>query len=406
MKKIAFFFLIFMTTITFSQIKVISDNERGIKLTPELERLNKKKEKLEKELFNLIDNLPHDVYPYRNIREDEVEAFLARNEAALFYIDSNLLVSKCKDLQALAIKIGNKQEYCHGINTTYKKVKSNIEYAKKRRTKVIEKKQSIQSEKEKEGREVIKHKNTLSNLESELDQEEQLLKQSKQNLQQSQKKSKSLDDFLEEKGVSNSQKYESNSTNLDDFLEGNKSENNSELEDFLDDSNVNDIVTDNEQESSKSSYKLSIKGDVQGVISSKGKILIPYKKWIIKEYRDGIAKVAVLLTERKDNCNNTHTAYKTGFVDNNAQFIDGYTIDFKSIGVVKYFGPLLKINRAVDKTGWTRADYEALERRIAANKRREKREKEEKKRRERIQEAKCERKTVTWKQQILDQYQN
>lgn len=219
-------------------------------------------------------------------------------------------------------------------------------------------------------------------------------------------KTTDLDDFLNEKGNSTKQKKKSKKTSLDDFL-NEKNTDNTKSDDFLDDNNTNDIVTDNIKKPSKFSYKIDKKDNLQGVISSKGKILIPYKKWTIKEYREGIAKVAVLVAERKDDCSNTYKAYKTGFVDKSTQFIDGYSIDFESIGAYKWRGgAVLKLNTAVDKTGWTSEDYTAHERRVEANKRREKRKKEDEKRRKRLQEAKCEKTIATWKQQVLNQYKN
>ncbi|PHR69263.1 MAG: hypothetical protein COA67_11075 [Lutibacter sp.] len=408
MRKIIFLLLICTTTITFSQ-KVIQDG-LGRKTTPDFDKLQEEKIKLEKAYNDLTNGVYEYAYTYypsrRNHRKDEIQAFLNRNETDLSYINFNTLLQKCKQLQDLDVTTGSNTRFCM-INDTYKRIKSNIEYAKNLIIKDVKEKQNIEGEKQKEGREVSKHKSTLFNLDNELEQEEQLLAQSKKNLNQSHKKSKSLDDFLEEKGNVVKNKQTSNSTSLDSFLEEDEG-NVKEFDDFLDDNNTDDIVSDDTSKSSKPNYKIDEKNGMQGVVSNKGKILIPYKKWIINEYRDGIAKVSILLTKQEDDCGTTHKANKIGFVDNSTQFIDGYTIDFETIGVLYYNNAFasLKLIYAVDETGWTRADYEAKYRRIEANKRRAKREKEEKERKERIKEAKCERATVVWKQQVLNQYQN
>lgn len=58
----------------------------------------------------------------------------------------------------------------------------------------------------------------------------------------------------------------------------------------------------NSRKKAKVTYKIeSGQNDTWGVISSEGKVLIPYKQWNIKSYRDGLARVQVRTGEGYNN---------------------------------------------------------------------------------------------------------
>lgn len=93
---------------------------------------------------------------------------------------------------------------------------------------------------------------------------------------------------------------------------------------------LNSVKDENE------SYKITKRGNLTGVVSSKGKTLIPFRKWIISEYKYGIARVSIpfdtYTCSAFDEFATEHefateaTAYKNGYVDESGRFIDGFEV--------------------------------------------------------------------------------
>lgn len=78
----------------------------------------------------------------------------------------------------------------------------------------------------------------------------------------------------------------------------------------------------------KSNWKIDYKNGLQGVINTDTKkVLIPYKKWRVEKYQDGIAKISIDI-DSKQICscrlgNYNASVKEVGYVDEDGRFIDG-----------------------------------------------------------------------------------
>lgn len=253
----------------------------------------------------------------------------------------------------------------------------------------------------------IEHENDLSNLDKEISSLDAMLANSKAPTT----KSKSLDDFLTEKGKTKTK----SSKSLDDMLSSSnnkKTTKSKSLDDMLSSSNAKnatkskslDAMLGSSSKNSKSNsldnliseasddtdFTIDSKNGLAGVINSQGKVLIPYNDWEIVEYKMGIAKV------RKKgetiSCSGTYTAYKEGFVDNKGEFIDGFEVTFSNQGNSSYKPLTIYMN-----TGKTAAEKEANDRYYERRIEREKKEKE-------IKRKQCEIEINNWKRSIIAKY--
>lgn len=141
--------------------------------------------------------------------------------------------------------------------------------------------------------------------------------------------SRSIDDFLADRGTTKQ---------AHDFL----SNSNQSNEDFL--SNSNDS-RDFLSEEDKSKWNIDTKDGKSGVITITGQVLIPYGNYTIVEYKNGIARVRILLDSYvgdeiidapSSKGRYSASVYKEGFIDRTGQFLDGYRIissgSFQSTG--------------------------------------------------------------------------
>lgn len=131
---------------------------------------------------------------------------------------------------------------------------------------------------------------------------------------------KSIDDFLTSK-----RKNKGEGIN-NDFLASQSKRKTSSNGDFLSgkSSSKNDILSGVSKASND--YTIVSKNGLQGVKDKAGKLLIPFKEWKIKEYRDGIALVELTLETKSFSCGGSAEIFKTGYVDNTGKFLDGYDI--------------------------------------------------------------------------------
>jgi len=157
------------------------------------------------------------------------------------------------------------------------------------------------------------------------------------------------------------------------------------------------------------SFEIEKQGDYTGVISSKGKILIPYKKWEVINYKYGIAEVK-LVVARKSICNTSLTVYKTGFVDSTGEFIEGFNIDVSENKMYTNNNRAVLTLTAVYKENYSISQLENSRRRSAykrnqdiAAKKYERRKKREAKERE-IKNKKCRIEINTYKSNALYKY--
>ncbi|TMM29852.1 hypothetical protein FDT66_08240 [Polaribacter aestuariivivens] len=126
----------------------------------------------------------------------------------------------------------------------------------------------------------------------------------------------SFDDILSKRTASK----KSNNQLDDSFLNNSNSESNNDNLDFLTQETVS--------QKNNSSFKIDYKNDLQGVINPEtNKVLIPYKKWSIEKFQDGIAKVSIDIdSEKICSCRLGYysaSVKEVGYVDERGQFIDG-----------------------------------------------------------------------------------
>lgn len=213
--------------------------------------------------------------------------------------NSNIL-SVCNEIDNLKSQIsGSKSNACGSYNKNLRLARKNAANAKariKQLNDVVEKEKykanTHQSEMDfldKELQGITSNSNQLSS---------QLGNVNKNN------SSQSLDDFL----------ASSNNTS-NDFL----SEKNNNNSDFLSETNYS---TD---------YKITSKDGLNGVVNSKGEVLIPFKDWKILEYKMEIAKVSLRITEKAFPVEKSSDKYycyinKVGFVDKTGQYINESTL--------------------------------------------------------------------------------
>lgn len=92
--------------------------------------------------------------------------------------------------------------------------------------------------------------------------------------------------------------------------------------------NLDFLTQEKVVQKSKSNFEIDYKNGLQGVINpDTKKVLIPYKKWSIDKFQDGIAKVSIDI-ESKQICScrlgNYYASVKeVGYVNNQGNFIDG-----------------------------------------------------------------------------------
>ncbi len=305
----------------------LSGFAQGSKVTPDTPTLSEKKQNeisnqrsqvleelhgLEKKLGISGNNKPstYNFSSWQNVQK--MQNWIKVYKEYLQKLASNpKLFELSKKYDNLSVQIGQKTSMYNNLLNSKSRVSKAITDAENRI-------KEIQQGKAKEESATQKHNEDLKNLDAELSN--------------SKTKSKSLDDELK------SLTSKSSNKSLDDFLATKKTTKSTSGVDFLaENSSKSNNSGDFLAGSSKSStnvkdYKIEYKEGLYGVVSSSGKVLIPFKKWEIEEYKFGIAKVTVELEsyEKKANSYGGYKAiiYKKGFVDNTGNFIDGYEVDY------------------------------------------------------------------------------
>ncbi|MCL7765363.1 hypothetical protein MPF19_18225 [Polaribacter sp. Z014] len=311
-------------------------------------------------------------------------------QAVLYSIQESGLKEKAKQIDILSRSIGNKFSYSKALQNRIDVYDENIR-------KINNHLSGVQKKEGEEATNKIKQEIEISSLDKEISNLDALLKESK--VEES-RKSKSLDDFLTEKGKTNTARTKTKSSNsLDDMLSSStnkKVSKSNSLDDMLGsntnsskESGLDDLISTT---SDDTDFKIDYKNGLTGIISSRGKVLIPYRDWEIVEYKMGIAKVRK--KGETKSCYWSCTSYQEGFVDVNGEFIDGFEIDFscyKNSGGQPLVIIMTKSGRTYDE--------------IQADERAAKRRKELKRKKNEIQRKKCEIEINNWKRSIKSRYQ-
>jgi len=376
-------------------------------MTPEEKRIQKVRDRIrelekpfsvDKQKFDNLNNNIRRTGSFSNLKKEDILDFISRCNKALGFATSKNLNGRFEQIATLKESINLK-----GRSGSFNDLIKNIKRFKAKANNGID----LLEKKDKDiAIEKIKDKNLkvdLDNLENESKRLDELLKKSTQKLekQSSKKKFKNIDDFFNsKKSTKNGQSFSKK------FADKNKKKFFSKKTSSKSFSKKFNIKTD---EKEGDSFEIEKQGDYTGVISSKGKILIPYKKWEVINYKYGIAEVK-LVVARKSICNTSLTVYKTGFVDSTGEFIEGFNIDVSENKMYTNNNRAVLTLTAVYKENYSISQLENSRRRSAykrnqdiAAKKYERRKKREAKERE-IKNKKCRIEINTYKSNALYKY--
>ncbi|PWG04049.1 hypothetical protein [Polaribacter aquimarinus] len=384
MKKneLLFATLIFICFHSFSQVKVEKDKllssnqEKGYELLKKADEISSKVERIYKRHKKRLTELE---LKYGDLKvtygnKGDYESLLSQVKGFNTNYNSSGIISYKRQ------EINIREQSFSLLNNKFDKSFWETEYIKlnglkKNINQLIKKINQKLDKKLEEKKEINKdsnHKENLKKLDKKIQNEDFLLeKEDKEIKKIKSKRKKSVKDFL----------LEEEDTSTSDFL----SEDNSD--DFL----IESI--------DKKKYEIKSKWDsngmfLNGVIDSKGGILIPFKKWKILEYENGIAKVSILIDKEKiynSACNEIYykgswiEILKEGFVDKRGTFIDSYIITEFGVNPLPFF-------------------IESYDSNMSYSER--KRLKEKRKREEKLKSNKCKRHIVSKEKSILSNYKN
>jgi hypothetical protein len=310
-------------------------------------------------------------------KKEKLQNIIKRNESLYSKANDAQFLSKCNQISSKYSQLGKKTgSPCSWLKKIRKISKENIKKAKIGIANIGKKKKKTASKINNIHKDINELDDALGNITNTSNQNKKVLK-----AYNTKNKEKSIDDFLK----NNSKFNKKNKSN--DFLSSSstKKKNN----DFL--SGISKPPNFSDSDASKG-YKIDYKNNTQGVVDIAGNILIPYKKWTIREYKNGIAKVDVKIDNYNNACSSKAygsiyaTASKTGFIDDSTNFIDGYKITFSGGFNNRYTG--LVLQRGDDNR--TAAEKKASKKRAA--------------KRRRLARKECEAKLDEWKTGIINRY--
>lgn len=361
--------------------------------TPEEIKENKRIQKLQDEILikeNAVKKLMNEsdlhyasAFPYYLNEFDKKEKLndvIKKNQNLYSRANTAQFHSMCNDINSKYSQLNKKPTVpCTWLKKIRKISKENINKAKKGIANIGKKKKKTASK-------VNNIENDINELDNALGAINESSSSNKKAIRDynNSYKEKSIDDFLKTNSKSK------NKSKINDFLSSStNNENKKKGNDFL--SGISKPPAFSDSDASKG-YKIDYKNSSQGVLDIAGNILIPYKNWKIKEYKDGIAKVSIEIDSYQNSCSSKAygsiyaNAYKTGFVDKSTRFIDGYKITFRGGFQSRYTG--LIIQRGTDNRSY--------EEKQASKRRYEKR--------RRLARKECEAKFYEWKTSIINRY--
>ncbi|PCK06011.1 MAG: hypothetical protein COA42_17690 [Alteromonadaceae bacterium] len=301
--------------------------------------------------------------------------YIVRAQKVLARISHESLKGYCTEINHLRKSIGEYQsDACKGLESRIKHLTANIakvkNYQQKNRTETAQ--QSTQ-------------KDVLSSLERASDTARQATSQAEDVLLSilGDNKEKTLGDFLADLSDTNT------SANYDPLagIDAAPADSDDPLAGML-----------AQTESKSAGFKIDYKNGNEGVRSSSGETLIPYKAWRILDYQDGIAKVSITIREQHQcsldsqldwGAQGSWRAARTGFVDIEGEFLDGETLSFEFWKAHTLY--LTTSYSANDFDTWE--EYQAHKRKVARMEARED-----------IAYQKCKLEAAQWKQGIARAY--
>lgn len=384
------FFLLVSMQLLSQTAKVIGERVA----TPEEIREDNRKRKLEreietkeKEVSRLMGNVGlhyASAYPYslnENLTKDELNDVLKKNQSLLTRASNAQFLSKCSEIGSKYSQLGKELgSPCTWLKKIRKISKENIGKAKLGIANIGKKEKKITSKINEINEDINELDNALVNITKKKSENKKTLKAYNDKY-----KEKSIDDFLKSNPTTKKK------GKINDFLASSSTKKKKKKSnDFL--SGISKPPAFSDSDATKG-FKIDYKQNgTQGVIDIAGNILIPYKKWQVNEYKNGIAKVSIEIDTYRNPCSSKAwgsvygIAYKTGFVDDSGSFIDGYKITFSGGFNNRYTGLILQ--RGTDNR--TSAEIKA------SKKRAEKRRK--------LARRECEAELDEWKTGIINRY--
>lgn len=360
----------------------IRESERKLKLEREIAVIEKGVNNLMGKL-NLNYGSASTFFLHENHTKKELNKILKRNKSLLTRANNAQFFSKCGEIRKKYSQLGKEiGTPCSWLKKIRKIANKNVNTVNTGIANIGKKKKKTASKINKINKDINELDNALVDINKKKNQNKKTIK-----AYNAKYKEKSIDDFLK-----NNLAYKKKGKN-NDFLSAstsNKKAKKKKNNDFL--SGVSKPPKFSDGDAYKG-YKVDYKQNgTYGVIDISGNILIPYKKWQINEYKNGIAKVSIEIDRYSNPCSSkaygsvSGYAYKTGFVDKSASFIDGYKITFAGGFNNRYTG--LVLQRGTDNR--SEAEKKASKRRAA--------------KRRRLARKECEAKLDEWKTGIINRY--
>ncbi|TVZ07913.1 hypothetical protein JM80_0393 [Cellulophaga sp. RHA_52] len=279
----------------------------------------------EEKLYQLIESLHYNspIYDWESYitfdSKEKLQLHINRYQKIIKKISHNPnLFSICNEINNLNHKINAKKEdACKRLNKDLSMAKKNVRNAKTRL-------KELSGIEEKENNDVNSHLKEMDLLDEEIRNESEKSKtiSNKLDALNGNNKISSIDDFLATTNNTPTDFLsEQENNNIDDFLSDSREDSS---DDFLSEAN------------NSTDFKITTKNNLQGVVNTKGDILIPFKNWEILEYKQGIAKVSIVVKEKNFGTKESpylylSTIYKIGFVDASGNLINEFTLKSKRI---------------------------------------------------------------------------
>lgn len=321
MRGFVIIFFLTVSSVVASQTKVVKESEPA---DPAYTRAFNQVQKLDKEISAAWKKIEPSRQNHGPNKED-IKKFISYNLRIKGQLESSGIDSKCRQINTIWSRFKNSgysKRKCNSVANRIKSIDTRIARARKKLG-------QIQADsKFKKGQNFLDqiNKDKIKKLDKEVKSLDEQLKRSEERLRQRKKKKRlSLDDFVKTKS-----KKVTKTKSLSDFLTKGSSKSLTGGSSHKKSKSLADQLGGLESKNdSKTTINIKTRNGLTGVVDSRGKVLIPFRKWNIKQYKMGIAEVTIPVNT-KVICSRSITTYKKGFVNKSGQFVDGYDVDVSS----------------------------------------------------------------------------
>lgn len=337
MKPLLLFFFLFLSFLIQSQNnnnRVTIEDATNPKYQSDMERVRSIRSNISKAWEKIEDTQGR---PTGNTKND-LKKWKNHNLTVKAQLASSNIDSKCKEALAIQRKwnksFTEKKYPCNGVASRLKRINELILEAKNKLNNTIKNEKKVKSIKITEIFNKENHKKKITELNSESKRLDEALNKRKK------KKYKSIDDFINQKNISQKNLKKSIKTfksKRTKSLFGQKTNTKSK--------SLSKKIGIKNKELKKENFKITNKGNRQGVVDGNGIIIIPFRNWTINSYKYGFAEVSIPFDSFKCTAFDEFTwkqeypvkaiATKVGYVDSSGNFIDGFEISVSGGGVYR-----------------------------------------------------------------------